>query len=198
MALPAKLRASCQTSSVPALAVVQVPFVKGCSITTSRVRRVLSCIRSLYVAMTSRLQINHELRLANQNLTHLHHVMLRSLLSCAPRNVVVESRAYSSAQQPAHGQEPYYYSTKDTARADVSSQTNCETTRIQALSSAHTLCTLVLTLVTCGRSAHFQSQTAVLGNSIGRLKATRERGSTPQLKDRHASRKLKKFFGFWM
>ena len=56
--------------------------------------------------------------------------------------------------------------------------------RIPPPSSAQTLCTLVLTQVTCGRSVHVQSQAAVSGNSIGRLKATRERGSTPQLKER--------------
>ena len=66
--LPAKLRASCHTSWLPTLAVVQVPSVKGCSMATSRVRRLPSCIRSLHVALTGGLQINQELHLANLTL----------------------------------------------------------------------------------------------------------------------------------
>ena len=50
---------------------------------TSRIRRLLSCLRSLHEALTGGLQINQELRLANLNLPHLDHVLLRSLLSCA-------------------------------------------------------------------------------------------------------------------
>ena len=41
------------------------------------------------------------------------------------RSVAVASRASSSVQQPAHGQEPHCSVAKDTAHVDVSGRTNC-------------------------------------------------------------------------
>ena len=43
------------------------------------------------------------------------------------------------------------------------SHKNAMTSRIPTLFSARTLCTLVLTMVLCGRSVHFQTQTALFG-----------------------------------
>ena len=72
---------------------------------TSRVRRLL-CIRGLHVALTSGLPINHARHLANLNLHHLDHVLLRSLLSCAhatlPLKVVVKAPSNSRRMVKNH------------------------------------------------------------------------------------------------
>ena len=95
---------------------------------TSRVGRLLSCIRTLHVTLTSGLPINHELNLANLNLPH---------------------RASSSVQQPAHNQNPYYSIAKDTAHVNVSGRTHSpEFENPNTLLRPYSVHP-VLTLVTC-------------------------------------------------
>ena len=96
---------------------------------TSRVRRVLSGIRRLHVALTIGLPINHELHLANLNIT---------------RNLAVESRASSSVQQRTHGQDHTALLPKTRRMWTWVAAHTTLTSRIPTLSPANTPCTLYL------------------------------------------------------
>ena len=80
------------------------------------------------------------------------------------RYVALDNRASSSVQRPAYGQEPHCCVAKDTAHVDMSGRTHSWSCESQQFPS-HAPNAPVLTLVACGRSVHFQSQTEVSGTA---------------------------------